>query len=169
MAWVTLATVLALGGTVAALLGARAVARSDADHARLAFHLASAEIAASVKQTIQHEEDLVVAAGAFVRGDPRATPAEFDRWTESVYAMQRYPELQNIGLVALVPASRLKAFESRSILPGRRARQWLPLPRTLSSGRSAGDPITAWLWSASRAAAQTSSPQASTTARSRRG
>ena len=116
MAWVTLATVLALGGTVAALLGARAVARSDADHARLAFHLASAEIAASVKQTIQHEEDLVVAAGAFVRGDPRATPAEFDRWTESVYAMQRYPELQNIGLVALVPASRLKAFESRRSL-----------------------------------------------------
>ncbi len=119
IAWVSLATVLALGGTLAALLGARAVARSDADHARLAFHLASAEIAASLKQTIQHEEDLVVAAGAFVRGDPRATPAEFDRWTESVYAMQRYPELQNIGLAALVPASRLQAFESRrSLDPG---------------------------------------------------
>ncbi len=116
MARVSLATVLALGGTLAALLGARAVAHSDADHARLAFRLASAEIAASLKQTIRHEEDLVVAAGAFVRGDPRATPAEFDRWTESVYAMQGYPELQNIGLAALVPASRLRAFESRRSL-----------------------------------------------------
>ena len=117
--WLSLAAVLALGGTLAAVLGSRALARSDADHARLAFHLASAEIAASLKQTIQHEEDLVVAAGAFVRGDPRATPAGFDRWTESVSAMQRYPELQNIGLAALVPATKLRAFEAeRSQQPG---------------------------------------------------
>jgi diguanylate cyclase (GGDEF)-like protein len=111
--WTALAATLALGGTLAAVLGARAVAGSDAEHQRLAFHLASAEIAASIKQAIQHEEDLVVAASAFVRSDPRSTPAAFDRWTESVGAMQRYPELQNIGLAAFVPASRLRAFEAR--------------------------------------------------------
>ena len=125
IAWVTLATVLAVGGTLAALLGARAVARSDADHARLAFHLASAEIAASLKQTIQHEEDLVVAAAAFVRSNPRASDADLAGWTESVFAMRRYPELQNIGFVALVPAHHLRAFEAR-LGAARRAPQILP-------------------------------------------
>src|SRR5438132_7454082 len=104
---------LVLAGTLASMIGARAVAHSDADRAQLTFHLASAEIASSIKQAIQHEEDLVVSASAFVRGNPNASPADFDRWSESVYAIQRYPELQNIGLVALVPASRLRAFEGR--------------------------------------------------------
>jgi len=92
---------------------ARAVARSDADKAQLAFHLSSAEIASTLKLAIQHEEDLVVDASAFVTGDPKASPADFDRWAESVHAMQRYPELENIGLVKLVGASRLAAFEAR--------------------------------------------------------
>jgi diguanylate cyclase (GGDEF)-like protein len=111
--WAAVAAVLMLAGTLGAALGARAVARSDADKARLAFHLASAEIASSLKQAIQHEEDLVVSASAFVSGNPSASPADFDRWSESVHALQRYPELQNIGLVTLVPASQLPAFESR--------------------------------------------------------
>src|SRR5438105_9525367 len=108
--WAAGAALLVLAGTLASLVGARSVAHSDVDKARLAFHLASAEIASSLKQAIQHEEDLVVGASAFVRGNPNASPADFDRWSESVYAMQRYPELQNIGLVELVPASRLPPF-----------------------------------------------------------
>jgi diguanylate cyclase (GGDEF)-like protein len=104
---------LASGGTLAAVLGSRAVARSDADQQRVAFHLASTEIAASLKQAIQHEEDLVIAAGAFMRGNPTATAGDFDRWTESVNAMQRYPELQNIGLVTFVPARELGQLEAR--------------------------------------------------------
>jgi diguanylate cyclase (GGDEF)-like protein len=104
---------LVLAGTIAAVLGARAVARSDADRGRLSFHLASSEIASTLTLALQHEEDLVISARAFVTGNPRASAADFDRWTESVDAMQRYPELQNIGLVELVPASRLGAFERR--------------------------------------------------------
>jgi len=104
---------VALAGTLPALLAARAVARSDTDHARLAFRLASAEIAAGLKQAIQHEEDLVVAASAFVRSDPRATTADLARWTESVGAMKRYPELQNIGLARIVPARGLRSFTAR--------------------------------------------------------
>jgi len=102
-----------LAGALASLLGARSVARSEGEKARLAFHLASAEIASTLKLSIQHEEDLVVGASAFAAGDPAASPADFDRWGEAVRAMQRYPELQNIGLVALVPASHLPAFEAR--------------------------------------------------------
>jgi diguanylate cyclase (GGDEF)-like protein len=110
---VAVALLLVLAGTAAATLGAKALARSDADKGRLAFHLSSAEIASTLKLAIQHEEDLVVTASAFVSGNPRATAADFDRWAESVHAMQRYPELLDIGLVAMVPASRMKAFEAR--------------------------------------------------------
>ncbi len=104
---------LVLAGIIASVLGARAVARSDADKARLAFHLASAEIASTLTLAIQHEEDLIVSASAFITGNPDASPADFDRWAEAVRAMQRYPELQNIGFLKLVPASRLPAFEAR--------------------------------------------------------
>src|SRR5437764_853853 len=111
--WATVATVLVLAGVVASVFGARAVARSQSEHRRLACHLVSDEIASALKLSLQHEEDLVVGASAFFTGNPNASPADFDRWAESVHAMQRYPELQNIGLVALVPASRLAAFKAR--------------------------------------------------------
>jgi diguanylate cyclase (GGDEF)-like protein len=111
--WVAVAALLALAGAVGSVLGARAVARSDANQARLSFHLASAEVASTIKLAIQHEEDLVVSASAFVTGNPRGSAADFDRWSQSVQAMRRYPELQNFGLVELVPAGRLRAFEAR--------------------------------------------------------
>ncbi len=104
---------VAIAGGLASVLGARALARSDADKARLAFHLAAAETASTLKLAIQHEEDLVIDVSAFVAANPSASPADFDRWVESVQAMRRYPELQDIGVVALVPASRVKAFEAR--------------------------------------------------------
>jgi diguanylate cyclase (GGDEF)-like protein len=111
--WAVLMVVLVLAGVLASALGARAVARSDADNARLAFHLTSAEVASTLKLAIQHEEDLVVSASAFITGSPHSSAADFDRWAESVRAMQRYPELQNIGLVSLVPAPALTAFRAR--------------------------------------------------------
>jgi diguanylate cyclase (GGDEF)-like protein len=104
---------IVLGGTLGSVLGARAVARSSAGNARLAFHLSSAEIASTLTLAIQHEEDLIVSASAFVTGNPHASPAAFDRWVQSVHAMQRYPELRNLGLVELVPASELASFEAR--------------------------------------------------------
>ncbi|HUA12052.1 MAG TPA: EAL domain-containing protein [Solirubrobacteraceae bacterium] len=111
--WIAISVALALAGVTASALGARATARSGAKESRLSFHLASAEIASTLKLAIQHEEDLIVSASAFVAGDPGASPAGFDRWAESVRAMRRYPELQNIGLVKLVAASQLRAFAAR--------------------------------------------------------
>jgi diguanylate cyclase (GGDEF)-like protein len=111
--WVLVTALLVLGGIVASVLGAHAVARGAADRQRLAFHLSSAEIASTLQLAIQHEEDLVVSASAFVSGNPHASAADFDRWAEAVRAMQRYPELENIGLVALVPHSKLQAFEKQ--------------------------------------------------------
>jgi len=111
--WAAVMGVLMLAGTVGAVLGARAVASSEAAKARLAFRSASIEIATNLRMAIQHEEDLVISASAFVTTNPAMSPAEFDRWSESVHALQRYPELQNIGLLAYVPAAELGAFEAR--------------------------------------------------------
>jgi len=104
---------LLLAGVLGSVIGARAVARANANQARLAFHLSSAEIASTLRLALQHEEDLVISASGFVTGSPAASAADFDRWAESVDAMQRYPELQDFGLVTLVPASQMAAFEAR--------------------------------------------------------
>jgi diguanylate cyclase (GGDEF)-like protein len=111
--WAAATALLVIAGIVASVLGAKAVARSDADKARLSSHLASAEIASTLKLAIEHEEDLVVSASAFVSENPHVSAAEFDVWAESVHAMQRYRELQDIGLVQMVPASHLTAFQAR--------------------------------------------------------
>jgi diguanylate cyclase (GGDEF)-like protein len=110
--WVAVTASLVIAGALGAVLGARAVAHSDADKARLGFHLASTEIASTLKLAIQHEEDLVITASAYIAGNPNASAADFDRWAERVHAMQRYPELQNIGLVRMVPAASLAAFQA---------------------------------------------------------
>src|SRR3984957_6921634 len=111
--WLLVTGLVVLGGIVASVLGARAVSQGATDRQRLAFHLSSSEIAPTLQLAIQHEEDLVVSASAFVSGNPHASAADFDRWAEAVRAMQRYPELENIGLVALVPHSKLQAFETQ--------------------------------------------------------
>jgi diguanylate cyclase (GGDEF)-like protein len=104
---------LVLAGTIGSVLGARSVARSDADKARLAFHLTSQEIASTLTLAIKHEEDLVISTSAFVAANGDMSPTGFDKWAESVHALQRFPELQNIGLVAQIPATRLAAFQRR--------------------------------------------------------
>ncbi|MHB8240741.1 MAG: bifunctional diguanylate cyclase/phosphodiesterase [Solirubrobacteraceae bacterium] len=111
--WAAATALLVIAGIVASVLGAKAVARSDADKARLSFNLSSAEIASTLKLAIQHEEDLVVSASAFVSEHPNTSAAGFDIWAESVHAMQRYKELQDIGLVAMVPAAHLSTFQAR--------------------------------------------------------
>jgi diguanylate cyclase (GGDEF)-like protein len=112
-AWAAGAVAIVLAGTLASTLGAHAIARSGADKARLAFHLSSTEVTSTLTLAIQHEEDLIVSAGAFVSANPHASPAAFDRWAKSVRAMQRYPELRNFGFVELVPRSQLADFMTR--------------------------------------------------------
>jgi diguanylate cyclase (GGDEF)-like protein len=111
--WIAAATLVVLGGSIACIVNAQGMAQSSTDKARLAFRLNSAEVAATLKLAIQHEEDLVINASAFITGNPHASPVQFDRWAESVRAMQRYPELHDIGFIELVPARALPAFERK--------------------------------------------------------
>ena len=111
--WAAAVALLVLAGVLASVLGAREVARSNAEHTRLAFRLSSAEIASTLKLALQHEEDLVISASGFVTGNRNVSAGDFDSWAESVHAMQRYPELEVFGLLTLVPMSRLAAFRAR--------------------------------------------------------
>jgi diguanylate cyclase (GGDEF)-like protein len=111
--WAALAALCVAAGAVGSVLGAHAVARTDAAKARLTFPRTSAEIASTLKSAIQHEEDLVISASTFFASNPKASGPEFDAWARWAQPLRRYPELENLGFVALVRAPDLAAFEAR--------------------------------------------------------
>ncbi len=112
--WVAVAVLCVAVGTVASVLGAHAVARTDATKARQEFPRTSSEIASELKLDIQHEEDLVIGASTFFAANPNASAAEFAVWVKWAQALRRYPELERLGLVTLVRTSELAAFEQRT-------------------------------------------------------
>jgi diguanylate cyclase (GGDEF)-like protein len=111
--WAAVAVLCVAAGAVGSVLGAHTVARNDAAKARLTFPRTSAEIASTLKLALQHEEDLAVSTGTFFAGNPQASAAAFDAWVKWSQTLHRFPELQKLGLVALVRAPELPAFEAR--------------------------------------------------------
>jgi len=112
-AWLAAAAALVAVGSIGSVLAAGAVAQSDGQRSRQAFASSSSDVASTLKLALQHEEDLVVSAGAFLTANPNATQADFLQWTSSVRAFERYPELQAIAELVVVPASQLSAFVAR--------------------------------------------------------
>jgi diguanylate cyclase (GGDEF)-like protein len=111
--WAAVAVLCVAAGTAGSVLGAHAVARTDAAKARQTFPRTAAEITSTLKLAIQHEEDLVTSASTFFAGNPKASPAEFGTWVKWARVLRHYPELQKLGLVALVRAPELAAFQAR--------------------------------------------------------
>ena len=111
--WTAVALACVAAGTVGSVLGAHAVARSDAAKARQSSQQTSAGIASTVKLAIQHQEDLLLGASTFFAGNSEASPAEFDRWAGWAHALRSYPELEQLGFVTLVRVAELAAFEAR--------------------------------------------------------
>ena len=64
--WVAVAALLIAVGTISAVLGARAVSSNNAERERVAFASSSATIASAIKLGLANEQDLELAAGAFV-------------------------------------------------------------------------------------------------------
>jgi diguanylate cyclase (GGDEF)-like protein len=113
VAWAAVAVLCLAGGTVGSVLGAHSVAREDSAQTRQMFQQDSVGIASTLKQNIQHEEDLVISASTFFAGNPKASAAEFGTWVKWAQALRRYPELQKLGFVALVRSPELAAFEGQ--------------------------------------------------------
>jgi diguanylate cyclase (GGDEF)-like protein len=112
--WPPLTLLIVLVGVVFSALLAQSLANTEAKDARDTFRFASNEIASSLKESISHEEDLIVSTSAHLVTSPQArSPREFDRWIETSEAIRRFPELQNVGFDVLVPASQLAAFKAR--------------------------------------------------------
>jgi diguanylate cyclase (GGDEF)-like protein len=108
--WLALTTLLIALGTLGAVIGARTVAQDDAQKSLQSFTTSAKTIASTLKLTLQHEQDLSVAFGAFLLGNPDATEAELHDWVGSVDAFERYPELQGVAELVFVPESQLSAF-----------------------------------------------------------
>jgi len=99
-------------------LAGSTLARSDADKSRRDFRASSAHVASTLQLAIQHEEDLIVSAGGFVVGKPRASNGELVRWASSVRALTRYPELLSMGYIRIIDQSQLAAFIAGSARTG---------------------------------------------------
>ena len=113
--WLTVAVVIVLVGALGSIWASSVVARNDAQTSRQNFRATVLEIASTLKLAIQHEQDLVVNAGAFFVQSPRATQTDFRRWMAASETFERYPELTGIAEVVVVPAAQLAAFEARAL------------------------------------------------------
>jgi diguanylate cyclase (GGDEF)-like protein len=124
--WAAVATLCIAAGVVGSLLAAHSVAHNDATKARLAFNQSSAGIASTLKLAVAHEEDLATGAGTFFAANPHASRAQFDAWAGWVHPLGHYPELERLGLVAVVrrptksratPAGKAKPTAASSAPP----------------------------------------------------
>jgi diguanylate cyclase (GGDEF)-like protein len=133
LAWVVVAVLCVAGGTVGSVLGAHSVAREDSAQTRRTFQQSAGGIASTLKQNIQHQEDLIISASTFFAGNPKASAAEFGTWVKWAQALRRYPELQKLGFVALVRAPELAAFEGSPVAKAAGALAPLPTGSPLSA------------------------------------
>jgi diguanylate cyclase (GGDEF)-like protein len=111
--WAAAAVVCVAAGVIGSLLGAHAVARNDAAKAGQAFPRTSTGISSQLKLAIQHDEDILISASTFFSGNATASAAEFNVWVKWAQMLRRYPELQRLGLVTLVRAPEIAAFQAR--------------------------------------------------------
>jgi diguanylate cyclase (GGDEF)-like protein len=111
--WEAIAVSLVVVGTMTSFLLASALANDASDKSAKSFESASDEIASGLQLAIEHEQDLVISAGALFIANPQTTETQFRQWLSSTSAFRRYPELQGISELALVPASALNAFAAK--------------------------------------------------------
>jgi diguanylate cyclase (GGDEF)-like protein len=108
--WALAVPVLLVAGTALSLGVAAGISRSGADASRKALSTSSAEIAANLKLSIQHEEDLLDSAQALVLANLHITQAEFAQWARDERALERYPEVLGLGLIQYVSSAQLAAY-----------------------------------------------------------
>lgn len=120
--WALVAAFLFVGGSCGAALAAVTEAHNNAQKSRTAFESASDEIASTLQLAVQHEDDLTLSGAAYLAGNPDGSNAQFLQWSDSIRALERYPELHDYGNSVLVPAEGLAAFAERA-----QADPWAPL------------------------------------------
>jgi diguanylate cyclase (GGDEF)-like protein len=150
--WGAVAALCVAGGVVGSTLGAHTVANNDAAAARQTSQQSSAAVTSTVKAAIQRDEELLVSTSTYLSSNSKATAREFERWAKWARMLKRYPELQQLGLVALVRAPELATFP-----PGSAASP------ASAVGATATTPATGPLTSASTSTQTTSSASSTPT------
>ena len=113
--WLIAAVGILVVGSAGSFFAGNSLARNDAQKSRLSFVASSQEIASTLKLALEHEQDLVVNAGAFFVTGANSSQTQFRQWMAASSTFSRYPELTGIAEVVVVPASKLVAFETRSL------------------------------------------------------
>src|SRR5665213_2117147 len=78
--WIVLAAFLIVVGTVASFIAANGIATSAAEHSDTSFDASTAQIASELTLAIQHEQDLVVNAGALFTRNAGTSQTQFRHW-----------------------------------------------------------------------------------------
>jgi diguanylate cyclase (GGDEF)-like protein len=112
--WRLVAVAVAIAGLTMAVMAADSVATREAEQSRAGFEAQVAEISAQLELALQHEADLVIDAGGYLSTNPDLSAEEFQAWIAAVGAMERYPEVQLVGIAKIVPASELDDFASQA-------------------------------------------------------
>jgi diguanylate cyclase (GGDEF)-like protein len=105
--WAIGTVLLALVGVTGSWIAARADTSSDVQHSHQLFRLQAAQVSANLNLEVQHETDLLVGSAAFLQEHPDRDTGGFQRWTDQIQAVKRYPEL--ISLVEMRPRADLAA------------------------------------------------------------
>jgi diguanylate cyclase (GGDEF)-like protein len=116
--WSVAAVLVVVAGVVASFVAARVDSENSSGQTRAAFRSSAVDLASTLKLAIQHEQDLVVSGGAYIGGNPDGSQAQFLAWATAIRALARYPELQGLGFVVVVPAAKLPEFAAAHARPG---------------------------------------------------
>src|SRR5580658_8256011 len=111
--WGYVAIALVLLGSFASFLAAGSLANNNVDKDQKVFAATSVEIAATLRLSIEHEQDLIDSTESFLIGDPRATQAQFTRWANDVHVLKRFSDVSGLGVINYVTQAELPAYEAR--------------------------------------------------------
>jgi diguanylate cyclase (GGDEF)-like protein len=126
--WLVLGVSFVVAGSIGSYIAASTVSHAAAQKTEKDFVSSSAGVAATLKLSLQHEEDLIASAKAFVLDNPHATEARFTQWAQFERAMLRYPELRGFGEGRIVPAAQLSAFEASMATVSHGAKPFVIIP-----------------------------------------
>lgn len=112
--WTAIAIFIVIAGAFGSFIGADAVAHNTDARSHKSFVSTSNEIAATLKLSIQREQDLIDATDSYLIGNPNATQAQFKKWAEDVHVLQRYPELIGLGIIKIVAPAQLSAYAKQA-------------------------------------------------------
>jgi diguanylate cyclase (GGDEF)-like protein len=112
--WSVAFATLVLLGALGSLVGANAVSNSEKTHSLKDFSTSSSQIAATLRLTIEHEQDLVDSTESLLLGNPHATETQFRAWANDLRVLKQYPGLTGLEVINYVTTSQVGAYLERA-------------------------------------------------------